>query len=239
MRITAGHARGRVFKTPEGNGTRPTDARTRETLFNIIGERVVKARVLDLYAGSGALGFEALSRGAQSVLFIEQNPAACRVIRDNIKSLGYEDVASVWQTNIKSAIARLLEKSGQQSVVSDQTSDDETRHLSLVALHFDLVLADPPFHRKAELPQLCALLDNIAPLLHNGKEPFSPLPPLELPPLLVIQHAWKDEPHLSPIFHRINQRRAGESRLSFYHINSPKTLETSTREPQPREEARP
>ena len=109
MRITAGHAKGRVFKTPEGSSTRPTDARTRETLFNIVGERVVDARVLDLYAGSGALGLEALSRGASWCHFVEQNPAACRLIRDNIQSLGFDENAIVWQTNIKSAVGRLLE----------------------------------------------------------------------------------------------------------------------------------
>jgi len=217
MRITAGHARSRVFKTPEGNGTRPTDARTRETIFNILGERVVGARVLDLYAGSGALGLEAFSRGAASCLFVEQNAAAVRVIRENIASLGYENQSTIWQTNVKSAIGRLMEKMvqekmGQRTEVIGHRTETETQGLKLKIQNFDVVFADPPFHRKSELPELCRLLDNFAPLLHNGKEPFS------LPSLLVLQHAWKDEPGLSPNFVRINERRAGESRLSFYEI---------------------
>ncbi len=185
MRILAGEARGRTIKTREGNGTRPTDARSRETLFNIVGARTLDARVLDLYAGSGSLGLEALSRGASSCLFIEQNAQACRAIGDNIRALGWENRATIWQNSVQKSLTRLGEK-------------QET---------FDLILADPPFDRATELPELCAALDNLPQLLHNGKKPFSGL--------LVIQHHWKAKLSLSDAYKRVQERRAGESMLVF------------------------
>ena len=190
MRILAGEARGRIIKTRDGNGTRPTDARARETMFNIVGARTVGARVLDLYAGSGSLGLEALSRGAQSCLFIEQNAQACRAIGDNVRALGWENRATIWQNSVQKALQRLTEK-GER---------------------FDLVFADPPFDRASELPQLGAALDNAAQLLHNGKKPFSGL--------LIVQHHWKAQLQLSRAFERVQERRAGESLLVFCEVVS-------------------
>ena len=86
MRIIAGTHRGRRIATPKGLATRPTGDRVREAAFNLIGP-VEDARVLDLFAGSGALGLEALSRGASSVTFVESNRAACRTIADNLAKL--------------------------------------------------------------------------------------------------------------------------------------------------------
>ena len=80
MRIISGQARGRKLKTLEGLDTRPTLDRTREALFNILQQRVRDARVLDLFAGSGALALEALSRGAGSAVLCDQSPAACGII---------------------------------------------------------------------------------------------------------------------------------------------------------------
>ena len=188
MRILAGEARGRTIKSREGNGTRPTDARSRETLFNIVGARTVDARVLDLYAGSGSLGLEALSRGANSCLFVEQNAHACRVVGDNVRALGWENRATIWQNSVEKALRRLTEKGDS----------------------FDLVFADPPFDRATELPQLCASLDNSVRLLHNGKKPFCAL--------LVVQHHWKTEVRLSGSFNCVQKRRAGESQLSFFEL---------------------
>src|SRR5437016_68472 len=112
MRIIAGEAAGKVLKSPTGKATRPTDSRSREALFNILGERVINARVLDLYAGTGALGLEALSRGAESCIFVEQNALACRCIRQNARSLGWPERVQVWESNVKSALHR-LEGQGQ------------------------------------------------------------------------------------------------------------------------------
>jgi 16S rRNA (guanine(966)-N(2))-methyltransferase RsmD len=88
MRVIAGTYRGRRLEAPPGSGTRPTSDRVREALFSILGARVEGARVLDLFAGSGALGIEALSRGAESAVFVDEAPAAIRAIRGNLQALG-------------------------------------------------------------------------------------------------------------------------------------------------------
>ena len=87
LRIIAGQWRGKKFRFPELD-LRPTPDRVRETLFNWLQDRVEGAHCLDLYAGSGALGLEALSRGAASVIMVEKNPAALRALRDNAQKLG-------------------------------------------------------------------------------------------------------------------------------------------------------
>ncbi len=87
MRVIAGTYGGRTLKAPPGSSTRPTSDRVREALFSILGARVDGARVLDLFAGSGALGIEALSRGAESAVFVDDAPAAIRAIRGNLEAL--------------------------------------------------------------------------------------------------------------------------------------------------------
>src|SRR3954454_20252175 len=88
MRVIAGRFGGRRLQAPAGAATRPTSDRVREALFAIRGERVAGARVLDLYAGSGALGIEALSRGAAEATFVDSAPAAVRAVRANLEAVG-------------------------------------------------------------------------------------------------------------------------------------------------------
>src|SRR5918998_6335794 len=90
MRVVAGTHGGRRLATPPGSATRPTSDRVREALFSILGAAVDGARVLDLFAGSGALGIEALSRGAAEATFVERAPAALRALRGNLAALGIE-----------------------------------------------------------------------------------------------------------------------------------------------------
>lgn len=93
-RIIAGEAGGRRLAVPPGDGVRPTSDRVKESVFSALGPaRLLGARVLDLYAGSGALALEALSRGAAEALLVERDPAAARAIRVNIETLGFEDRA--------------------------------------------------------------------------------------------------------------------------------------------------
>ena len=87
MRVVAGAFRGRPLRAPPGRGTRPTSDRVREALFSILGP-LDGARVLDLFAGSGALGIEALSRGAAEAVFVESDPAAAAVIERNLEAVG-------------------------------------------------------------------------------------------------------------------------------------------------------
>jgi 16S rRNA (guanine(966)-N(2))-methyltransferase RsmD len=88
MRIIAGSLRSRTLDAPPGLATRPTSDRLRETLFNVLAPRIEGASFLDLYAGSGAVGIEALSRGASTVTFVERAPTALRVLRANLARLG-------------------------------------------------------------------------------------------------------------------------------------------------------
>jgi 16S rRNA (guanine966-N2)-methyltransferase len=88
MRVIAGMYGGRRLSAPSGSATRPTSDRVREALFSILGARVPGARVLDLFAGSGALGIEALSRGAASATFVDDAPPAVKAIRGNLDALG-------------------------------------------------------------------------------------------------------------------------------------------------------
>ena len=133
MRIIAGSHRGRRIAAPKGAHTRPTGDRVREALFDLVGP-VDGASVLDLYAGSGALGLEALSRGAARCVFAETDPAACRVIRRNLEQLGLVGGRVVQ----RDAIALLR---GEASA--------GVRH--------ELVLADPPYERWADVePDLAA-----------------------------------------------------------------------------------
>src|SRR5436190_9202231 len=87
MRIIAGRYRGRKLKSPPSPQTRPTSDRLRETLFNILAPQMDEARFLDLCAGTGAIGIEALSRGASHVTFVDQSPKMCGLIETNLESL--------------------------------------------------------------------------------------------------------------------------------------------------------
>lgn len=87
MRIIAGTLRSRTLTAPAGQSTRPTSDRLRETLFNVLAPRIAGAAFLDLYAGSGAVGLEAMSRGAGQVVFVEREPSALKVLRGNLTKL--------------------------------------------------------------------------------------------------------------------------------------------------------
>lgn len=204
MRILAGEAKGRVLFSPSGRVTRPTDSRSREALFNILGERVVGARILDLYAGTGSIGMEALSRGAKSCVFVDQNIAAANAIRANIKMCHWQEIAQVWQTAVKSALHRMQDQVGQ----------------------FDIIFADPPFTDARILEEMERRVDTLSALLHNVGE----LSVKDSSALLIVQHHFKAKVDLSPQFTLQKSRRAGESLLSFFELSPevlPEVLEES------------
>ena len=95
MRIIAGTARGRTLSCPRGRRTRPTPDRIREAVFSVLGPEVRGETVVDLFAGTGALGLEALSRGARSAVFVEKDPGTVRCLRRNIAACGFEEVSTV------------------------------------------------------------------------------------------------------------------------------------------------
>ena len=95
IRVIAGEAKGRRLKVPKGMKVRPTADRVKEALFNILAPEIPGAVFLDLFAGSGGIGIEALSRGAEKVLFVEQDPRHLRILRENLTACGFEDRARV------------------------------------------------------------------------------------------------------------------------------------------------
>ncbi len=115
MRLTGGLDRGRRLIVPRGSRTRPTASRVREALFNILGPP--PGPVLDLYAGSGALGLEALSRGAPSAVFVERDGNALSALRRNIREAGAEDRATVIGADVRGALRKLAHGSLQFSWV--------------------------------------------------------------------------------------------------------------------------
>lgn len=107
MRVIAGSARSLPLKTVEGLDTRPTTDRIKETLFNMIQADIPGCRFLDLYSGSGAIGIEALSRGAAEAVFVENARTACACIRDNLKFTKLDDKAVLMEQDVITAIAGL------------------------------------------------------------------------------------------------------------------------------------
>jgi 16S rRNA (guanine966-N2)-methyltransferase len=94
VRIIGGHDRGRRLRAPRGRGTRPTADRVRVSLFDVLGPGIAGARVLDLFAGTGAVGLEALSRGAARVVFVERDPTALGALRANLAAIGASRAAA-------------------------------------------------------------------------------------------------------------------------------------------------
>lgn len=131
IRITGGEFRGRLLTTPANLQTRPTQARLRQALFNSLQAHLTEARCLDLFAGSGALGFEALSWGAQSVVFVENHRAAVQALQKNIHTLKVEDRTRVLEESVQ-GIDRKLGNSKP----------------------FELIFADPPYSHGWELKLL-------------------------------------------------------------------------------------
>jgi 16S rRNA (guanine966-N2)-methyltransferase len=138
MRVIAGTLRRRTLEAPAGLKTRPTSDRLRETLFNILAPRIEGARFLDLYAGSGAVGIEAVSRGATKVLLVERAEPALKVLRGNLEKLGLRAAVRVEGVSVGAFLRR----------VRPQT----------VPLLFDIVFLDPPYEAVDEYATVLGLL---------------------------------------------------------------------------------
>lgn len=108
MRIIAGRYRSRRLKVGPPTGTRPTSDKLRETLFNILGRRVIESRFLDAYAGVGAVGIEAFSRGASTVSFVDASVGACAAIRKNLEALDLKDEFPVLQMDLARALKQVV-----------------------------------------------------------------------------------------------------------------------------------
>lgn len=110
MRVIAGSARRQLLKTTEGMDTRPTTDRIKETLFNMLQNELYGCTFLDLFAGSGGIGIEALSRGAKQAVFVEKNPKALECIRENLRTTRLEEKAIVMGCDVMQALKRLEDR---------------------------------------------------------------------------------------------------------------------------------
>jgi 16S rRNA (guanine966-N2)-methyltransferase len=151
MRVIAGEFRSRRLKTLPGLATRPTPDRLRETLFNVLAAHIADSVFLDAYAGTGAVGIEALSRGARRCVFVEKNRAAVEVIRENLASLGLENRAEVYTGKTLTVLERVTA---------------------------DIVFLDPPYEMEKEyeaaLNGLGASMNQLVIVQHSSRTALQP-----------------------------------------------------------------
>jgi 16S rRNA (guanine(966)-N(2))-methyltransferase RsmD len=150
MRIIAGKFRSRQLKSIKGIALRPTSDRLRETLFNVLGGLVVDARFMDLFAGSGAVGIEALSRGAREVIFVEKHPPTAGLIRKNLESLEIREGGRVVASDALKALEQLAKES------------------SAATAGIDILFLDPPYAETEQYKVVLAYLGGANLLAENA-----------------------------------------------------------------------
>ncbi|HEX3010623.1 MAG TPA: 16S rRNA (guanine(966)-N(2))-methyltransferase RsmD [Syntrophomonadaceae bacterium] len=147
MRVIAGQAKGKRLKAPPGMNTRPITDMIKEALFNVLGDTVRDSSFLDLFAGSGSVGIEALSRGAKQVVFIDNNSSAVGIIKENIINCGFSKGFSVYRNDVFKALT-----------LFDQRKTK-----------FDLIYVDPPFTIEKIFDPVIYALDQSNILERNGR----------------------------------------------------------------------
>jgi 16S rRNA (guanine966-N2)-methyltransferase len=187
MRIIGGQAAGRIVQVPEGLGVRPMPDKVKLAVFNSLGERVAGARVLDLFAGTGALGHECLSRGAVALFSVERSEKHARCYRRNLAATGLP--ASAVELRVMDVFAAVpqLEASGRQ---------------------FELILADPPYGEKNVGRRSESLAQR---LLDSGE-----LPAVLAPEgLLILGHTRRDTVDLGPLWREQRTLKHGDTWIRF------------------------
>ncbi len=190
MRISGGHAGGRILKVPKGMAVRPTIDRVKQAIFNSLGERVVGARVLELFGGSGALSLESLSRGAAFAVCVELSPKHADFIRRNATTPGFDPTTLEVRTQDVFAALPQLVSAGHT---------------------FDLILADPPYgeknvgHRSTSFAQ--KLLD----------DPSLPLV-LKAGGRFALGHARRDTLEVPVPWREVKLLKHGDSVMRFFEI---------------------
>lgn len=209
MRIISGHARGLKLKAPQGQSIRPTSDRAREALFSIIGNRVKDARVLDLFAGTGAFGLEALSRGASHVTFVDNSPDARMLINQNIQIFPHRvqadsdpEISAEPHQRIFSPLPVSL--FDYDLGKPDFFSRNEQNNPDLL---FDLIFLDPPYGKGLSLQTLLSL-DRSVVLTRGGL-------------VIVEERSGVVLPDSFNFLTISDKRRYGDTAFWFYHIQSP------------------
>ena len=188
MRITGGKAARRILKAPKGLDVRPTPDLVKQAVFNSLGERVVGARVLELFAGTGALSFECISRGAVSAVCVEKSQRHAAVLRQNFESAGLPSDAL--QVRVQDVFAVLAQ-------------------FAVAGTEFDLVLADPPYgeknigRRSTSLAQQLLDDSNLPRVLSQGG-------------LFVLGHTKRDALEIPAFWHERKSLKHGDSVMRFF-----------------------
>jgi len=188
MRISGGQAGGRILKVPKGMAVRPTIDRVKQALFNSLGDRVVDARVLELFAGSGALSLESLSRGAKLAVCVELSPRHADFIRGNVAAAGLSTAGLEVRTQDVFAALPQLVAAGQL---------------------FDLILADPPYgeknvgRRSTSFAQMLLDDPNLPKVLAPGGR-------------LALGHAKRDTLEIPVAWREVKQLKHGDSVMRFF-----------------------
>lgn len=191
MRVIAGTYRSRKLRTLRGLALRPTSDRVRETLFNILGSDVQDAVFVDLFAGSGAVGIEALSRGARRAVFVEHHPAAIKLLRANLESLGIAVAGSRAKTFAGSA-----EIIAMDAVVG-------LEQLAARGLKAGFIFADPPYADSGAYTAVLNWLDDSKLLASGGR--------------VILEHSRRLAlPAVAGQLQRTRMVQQGDAVLSFY-----------------------
>jgi len=193
MRVISGTARGHRLKAPRRMRLRPTPSRVKEALFSSFAARIAGARVLELFAGTGAFGIECLSRGAAEAVFVEKDGRAAALIEDNLKKTKLSNRALLWRVDVRQALAGLQR-------------EQKT---------FNLVFADPPYEKTLQKTGegpgwVKDLLESSA--LHFLLAPEG---------VLLVEHFKKDTKLDSPHFSLSRQFRFGDTMVSVFHHRTP------------------
>jgi 16S rRNA (guanine966-N2)-methyltransferase len=212
MRVIAGTYRSRQLIAPRGTDTRPTSDRLRETLFNILAPRIPGTRFADLYSGTGAVGIEAISRGAQHVWFTEKAEPALAAMRANLKSLKIASGFTIEERGTGALLERLAKAAQKASASpsSDTAAPSSAQRLNVVFL-------DPPWEAEAEYTATLHLLGSV-----RGRALLAP------DALVVAEHNSKSQ--LAGYYGELLQTRTikqGDAALTFFAL-SDKGLESLT-----------
>ena len=205
MRITGGNAARRILRAPKGLDVRPTPDLVKQAVFNSLGARVVGARVLELFAGTGALSLECLSRGANGATCVEKSSRHAEVLRGNFQIAGFPAVTL--RLRVQDVFVALAQ-------------------LTAAGERFDLILADPPYgeknigRRSTSLAQQLLDEPNLPPLLGTGR-------------LFVLGHAKRDTLSLPPPWQEKKTLKHGDSVMRFLYVSSSTPAELGSRPPCP------
>jgi 16S rRNA (guanine966-N2)-methyltransferase len=190
MRVIAGKYRSRILKSLKDLALRPTSDRLRETLFNILGPAVAGSRFLDVFAGTGAVGIEALSRGATEAIFVESHAHAAKLIRHNLDSLGIATGATILHADALTALQKLAARHTPSS------------------LPIDFVFVDPPYAAHADYARTLEFLSSPS---ANFLSPEA---------LIIFEHHHKFSlPEKSGQLTRARVLKQGDTALSFFRFS--------------------